>query len=243
VDFTTGARTMKIPFLPLIAAAMLLAPQAYAQGSGAAPSQSFEQLLQASTTKAVIPIFSQLLLVPMPGGFKPVQENATAAQYILEAVPSGQTADSWTEMVTIEGFKGLATTPGITPATLFATIADGFQKSCPASFSSLNIIDGPIGGNDARAGVLSCGVSPFSGGKTSETALIAIIKGQADLYSVQWAERARPSTTPIKIAAADYAERLKALQSVKLCTKVPGEAAPYPSCLGGGTYTPVPSPH
>ena len=175
-------------------------------GHVAAPGKTFEQLLQASSTKAVIPIFSQLLLVPMPAGFKAVHEDATAAQYIPEAVPAGQTVDAWTAMLTVEGFKGLATAPGATPAALFGTIADGYQKSCPSSFSSLVVVNGPIGGNDGYAGVLSCGVSPTTGGKTSESALIAIIKGQADLYSVQWAERTPPSSTPIKIAAAQYAE-------------------------------------
>ena len=63
--------------------------------------------------------------------------------------------------------------------------------------------------------------------------LIIAIKGERDYYTIQWAERSGASTTPIQFDEKKWMERLKRLTPVKLCPIVPGETAPYPSCVGG----------
>ncbi len=214
------------------AAAFLAYSPADAQNFPAAPNKTFEELLQTGSVKAITPIFSQLVLVPFPQGFQPAFEDAKAAQYIQESVPVGQTVNGWTQMFTLMGFKDLAARQDLTPRTVTGLFADGFKKSCPNSFGSRDMFEGKIGGYDAFAVVLSCGVSPSDGGKSSEAAFIATIKGQADFYSVQWAERSVRSDAPIPINASDYAQRVKALQAIKLCPRLLGERAPYPSCLG-----------
>lgn len=57
------------------------------------------------------------------------------------------------------------------------------------------------------------------------------IKGDNDYYLLIWTERAEPSSTPIPIDTAKWLERFKALAPIRLCPIVPGEAAPYASCL------------
>jgi hypothetical protein len=55
------------------------------------------------------------------------------------------------------------------------------------------------------------------------------VKGAADAYTVQWAERAAASDAAIDEAV--WRGRLHELMPIRLCAIVPGEAAPYPSCL------------
>ena len=79
------------------------------------------------------------------------------------------------------------------------------------------------------AAVASCGEVNSSG--HSETALIVAVQGAADAYTIQWAERTMPAAASPAIDEAKWRERLHQLMPIRLCAIVPGEAAPYPSCL------------
>ncbi|MEO6381410.1 MAG: hypothetical protein ABIO35_05270 [Nitrobacter sp.] len=94
-----------------------------------------------------------------------------------------------------------------------------------------------VSGFDAVTAVVSCGTSVATAGKTRESILIVVVKGQADLYTVQWAERAASSKEPIPVDIAKWSDRYNKLGPLRLCPVIPGEAAPYPSCVGppGGT--------
>ena len=69
-----------------------------------------------------------------------------------------------------------------------------------------------------------------SGGAHSESALLIAIKGAADYYTVQWAERGPASPRPIAFDEAMWNERFDKLGPIKLCPIKPGEPPPYPSC-------------
>lgn len=182
---------------------------------------------------SVTPIFSQLVSLGTPRGFVAVFEKPTAVSYIREAVPQGETVDDWTQMITVSGYKDAATEPNLTPKAFLGTIAAGFQQACPSSYGAKILSEAKISGFDAIVAVLSCGVSPTTAGKTSESALIAVIKGQADVYTIQWAEHGALSRSPIQVDEAKWQGRFNALAPIKLCPIVAGETAPYPSCVGG----------
>jgi hypothetical protein len=112
-------------------------------------------------------------------------------------------------------------------------MAGGFQRACPNSYAVKLLSETRLNGFDAAVAVVSCGVSPTTAGKTSETALIVVVKGLADIYTIQWAERSAPSNTPLQIDISKWQDRFKALNPIKLCPRVAGEKAPYPSCVGG----------
>ncbi|PRC94738.1 hypothetical protein [Solimicrobium silvestre] len=181
--------------------------------------------------RSITPIFSQLLLAPYPSGFVTIFENVSDTQYIRESVPEGENENQWSQMITLNGAKDLATKAGVTSQMLVERIAGGFQRACPTSFLAIRVSDDKIGGNEAFAAIVSCGTSPTTDGKQSETALIAVIKGDKDFYTVQWAERATASKRPLTLDASKWVERYKTLTQVKLCHIVPGEQAPYPSCV------------
>ena len=151
----------------------------------------------------------------------------------------GENVQNWTQMITVTGAKDIASKPEVTAKAYLNNMAGGFKRACPASFGAQIINENKVSGFEAIAAVVSCGVSPTTGGKTSETALMVVIKGQADIYTVQWAERASPSQVPIRADIWKSSDRYKMLGPLKLCPIVPGEQAPYPSCAGSGGKAPT----
>lgn len=196
------------------------------------PKTLDELRAQGYSVKSITPIYSQLLLTGYPQGFQTAYEKVNGPSYIRELVPVGETVDNWTKMMTISGIKGLASKADITPKIILSNMAGGFKRACPNSFSAQVVTEGKLSGFDSFVAVVSCGVSPATGGKSSETALIAVIKGQSDYYTIQWAERSAPSNEPIALDVPTWAGKLSLMSPIKLCPIVPGEQAPYPSCVG-----------
>jgi hypothetical protein len=63
--------------------------------------------------------------------------------------------------------------------------------------------------------------------------LIIAVRGSADVYTIQWAERAPGADKPAIDDAKSrdkWKDRLSKLNPIMFCAIVPGEAAPYPSC-------------
>jgi hypothetical protein len=108
-------------------AALLLLALASCVGSSTIAAESVVQ---------ISPIFGQLVLFSFPGGFKTVFENSNGSRYIRESVREGETAEQWTEMITVTGAKGLAANPNVTPQLLITQIGAGFKRACPETFSA-----------------------------------------------------------------------------------------------------------
>ncbi|MGO4380248.1 hypothetical protein [Pseudoduganella sp. RAF53_2] len=186
-----------------------------------------------ASTLSVSPIYEQLLLHAMPKGFVIQFEEDRKGQYIREAVLSGESVEHWTQMVTVTAARGLAVNAAVTPQLILGRIAQGFEKACPTTFSVQGLGRVQVtGAQDGLGAVISCGSYGSANTPHSETAVILSIKGVSDFYTIQWAERGPPSATPLPIDKASWIERLANLAPVKLCPIVPGEAPPYPSCVG-----------
>lgn len=186
---------------------------------------------QGYSVRTITRIFDQLLMFSFPKGFKPAFEDAKGGQYIQESVLDGESVKKWSQMVTITGAKGLASNPNVSPQIFANKIAGGFKNACPSSFSGTALGAFKLGTHDAFGAVVSCGVANPAGEPYSESMLLIVVKGQSDYYTIQWAERGAASKLPIKMDDAKWQGRLKQLAPFKLCPVVPGEAAPYPSCV------------
>jgi hypothetical protein len=133
-------------------------------------------------------------------------------------------------MITVTGAKGLSANPNITPEKFLLMIGDSFRKACPETFNGTLLGEVKISGHDGYGLVASCGTLNTEGKPHSETTLMIAIKGQADYYSVQWAERAAASKTPMAFDEAKWMDRLKKVSPIRLCPIIAGEAPPFPSC-------------
>ncbi len=184
---------------------------------------------QAPTPKdatVISPIFGQLVRFQMPLSFVVVYENTKGTQYTREAVPKGETVERWTQMITVTGYKGLAANANVTPEKFAGGIAGGFKRLCPDSFAAKGLGATKFSGADAYVAVAGCGTVQGR----SETVLIVVVKGVADYYTFQWAERGAAGPAPA-VEDIRWTDRLRALQPIALCGIVPGETAPYPSCI------------
>lgn len=219
--------------LPVFLIAVTLSGiQPWANAASDSIPQSVDGLRQQGyNVNWVSPIFGQLLVTAFPSGFTLAFEKTNGGQYIREAVLQGESVEKWTQMLTITGNKGLASNANLSPRKFAEISAGSFKKACPNSFSAKSIGEGKIDGYDGFVVILSCGTSPTTAGQTSESALIVTIKGASDYYTIQWAERAEKSDTPIELTPAKWVARFNQLNPIKLCTIIEGEAAPYPSCI------------
>jgi len=180
--------------------------------------------------RAVTPIFSQLVVFSFPRGFVPAFENVKASSYIQESVPAGESVNKWTQMITITGAKDLALSPNVSPLIFADSVAAGFKRVCPDSFSATSLGESKLGGYNAFSAVISCGSASSTKEQYSESLLLIVVEGVKDYYTIQWAERGDASELPLKFESAKWTGRFKKLLPIKLCSLLPGEAAPYPSC-------------
>jgi hypothetical protein len=183
--------------------------------------------------KVISPIFSQLVTFSMPSTFVVVGENTNGPSYIREAVLKGETAARWTQMITVTGAKAMVANPKMSPEIFAVSIAGGFKSACPDTFAAKGVGPAKFGDQDGYVALASCGSVVSAPDKHSETALVVAVKGSADYYTLQWAERT-PASGKRVIDEAKWLERLRQLQPIRLCPIVPGEAAPYPSCVSKG---------
>jgi hypothetical protein len=184
--------------------------------------------LPASVT-VISPVFGQLVRFSMPSSFVPVFEQTKGPNYIREAVPKGETAEQWTQMITVTGHKGAATAQ-FTPQGFANSMAGGFKGACPETFVAKGFGATKLGAQDAFVAMMGCGKVNAAADGHSEMMLLVAVKGSADGYTVQWAERGPTQTAPA-IDEAKWRQRLQALMPIRFCAIVSGEAAPYPSCV------------
>jgi hypothetical protein len=187
-----------------------------------------------SAFTVISPIFGQLVTFSLPTSFVTVFENTNGPNYTREAVLKGETAKSWTQMITVTGVKGAAGNAKgnakVSPEIFAGSMVGGFKSACPETFAAQGFGPTRFGDQDAYVAVASCGRVESSADKHSEVALIVTVKGSTDYYTLQWAERG-PAAGRDAIDEAKWLARLRQLQPIRLCPIVPGETAPYPSCV------------
>jgi hypothetical protein len=143
----------------------------------------------------------------------------------------GETLEKWSQMVTVTGAKGLAANPNASPQLFLTKMAELFKAACPDTFSVKEVGATKISGYDAFTTLIGCGTARSRGNERSESVVILAVKGSDDYYTFQWAERGPVQNQPINLNDAKWQDRLKKLNPIKICARVPGEAAPYPSCV------------
>lgn len=185
---------------------------------------------QGHSVATVTPVYSQLVMFSYPPGFKPAFAKDSGPSYIQEYVLEGETVERWTQMVTLTGAKGLAANQAVTPQRVVESIASGFQRACPSSFAAIPFGALKVSGHEAFVALFGCGAVSI-GPARSEVAMVLAVRGAADYYTIQWAERADPSSQRPVLDGEKWVARLKALNPIKVCDRVPNEPAPYPSCI------------
>ncbi len=207
----------------IFASALVTVSQLFAQKAGAPKSIT-----------SVTPIFHQLLASSIPTRFDLTSpEHANQNFYIHELVPRGQSVEQWTEMITLTGTRDASKK---TAAGSIDTAAAGYKQACASTFAYKRVGTTKISGWPAATAIISCGSAADEHGKAgavhSETALYIAIAGEQDLYTIQWAERGPASPKPLSLDDPKWSVRGRELSPIRVCPRVDGEKAPYPSCVG-----------
>lgn len=212
----------KSALLTFALAAAMLNPSAivHAQQSSAPAAPSIE---------AITPIFSQVVTWNMPLTFHGVNEKTRGNFYIMEAVPLGEDINQWSQLITITGVADAATKPELTPELYAGNLAASYQKSCPDSFAAETLVAPGVGDYTTFAALLSCGYSKEDLHPQSETAVVLVIKGAHDYYTLQWAEHADAQSGPMNPSLTKWQNRLDQLLPIHL-----SERSAVQSSLGKG---------
>lgn len=184
--------------------------------------------------RSSLPLYGQLLSLSLPAEFDPMpvfDSGQDGPQYRRELVLQGESREDWSQRLTIAAERGVTAARGRGPKNQVEAAAAGVRQDCPESFVVSRVAVAPISGFEAFAAVVSCGTSPLTRGRTSETSMILAIEGQSDLYTLTWAERGMPWSTPMAIDGQAWLDRLERLVPIKLCPLLAGELPPYPSCI------------
>ena len=157
----------------------------------------------ALTGAALAQLQNENLLVTMPQGFKVGFQDKKNNMQISEMVPSNETVEDWTEMVTVQIFFGLKTTP----AQFKDRIEKGWVSAC-AGGKAHPVSADPANGYPALIWVLSCERNPKTG--KPEITWFKAVQGNDSFYVVQKAFRFMP-------AQEQMTKALAYLGTVKVC--------------------------
>jgi hypothetical protein len=157
--------------------------------------QSFLALL-ATSAVAVFPLSparAEHLASPDLPGFVVGHEAANAEQSIREEVPSGETVDDWTRMVTTQRFGGAATR--LTPTAFLEVITSNLTAACPGARTS-RVLAGTRGGHPSAQMRAFCPLLAQTG--KPETFIMLAITGANDLHVKQVAFRRVPTDEDVE---------------------------------------------
>src|SRR5690348_1484537 len=119
------------------------------------------------------------LLVTMPQGYKVGFQQKKSGAQITEMVPSGETVEGWTEMVTVQVFNGMT---GVTPEQFRGRMVQMWSGACA------DAVAGPPtlaveNGYRIAFWMMTCPLNKASG--KPETTWFKAIEGRDSFYVVQ----------------------------------------------------------
>ena len=164
-----------------------------------------------AASAAAAQLQSENLLVTMPDGFKMDFQQKNKDMLISEMVPSAESVNDWTQMVTVQIFFGLKSGP----EEFKSKVETGWARACRGS-SAHAVAQGKENGYPFAVWLLACPLNKTTG--KPEFTWFKAMQGNDSLYVVQVALKARPSEEATT-RWMDY------LRTVRVCdTRLPDRA-------------------
>lgn len=166
-------------------------------------------LLLCLGTAASAQLKNENLLVSLPQGFKVGFSDSRNGMNMQEWVPSNETVQNWTEMVTVQVFLNRT---DLDPVKFLATLQQQWAGACKGSVAT-PVATSRVNGYPSASMLLRCPLLERTG--KPETTMVKTIRGNDSFYVVQRAIRAVP--TPVQLE-----QTKKYLDGVGLCdTRLP----------------------
>ena len=131
------------------------------------------------------------LLVAMPDGFKVGHSASRNGMDMQEWVPSNETVENWSEMVTVQVFRDRS---DIDPGRYQAEMSKLWARACPGAVVG-PVATGFTNGYPSASLLLRCPLLASTG--KPEVAAIKAIKGRDSFYVVQRAVRSEPASAKL----------------------------------------------
>ncbi len=155
------------------------------------------------TGAATAQLVNENLLVGLPAGFKIAFQDRKPNIQMTEAIPSNETLENWTEMVTIQIFFGMKSTPD-----QFRSRLEQWWRGACADGRGDEITKGAEKGYPFAIFVLSCPLNPKTG--KPEITWFKAVQGNDSFYLVQKAFKYMPSKDQVTLT-------MKYLGAVTVC--------------------------
>lgn len=155
--------------------------------------RTFLALFAVSGLAGTSPAAAERLAPQSVPGFILGYEAANDEQSIREEVPTGETVEDWTRMVTTQWFAGAA--ERLTPTEFFEVITRSLVAGCPGARTSPPVTSSK-GGHSAAQMRADCPQVAQTG--KPETFVILAIAGHRDLHVKQVAFRRIPTAADLQ---------------------------------------------
>ena len=154
------------------------------------------------------------LLAELPDGFKVDYEAQQNNMTISEMVPSNESVDDWSTLITVQIFMGMT---GTTPEQYQENMNQSWFNAC-ADSGSYPVADGEENGYRFVLWQLYCPINPAT--QKVEYAYLKAIQGNDSFYLVQVAFRHEPSNDEIT-------QWMQYMKQVSVCdSRIPEQACP-----------------
>jgi hypothetical protein len=150
------------------------------------------------------PFVNENLLAGAPPGYKIGFQDKKSELQLTEWVPVGQTVDNWTEMLTVQVFYGLKSTP----EQFMRDLERRWRGACPVAGEAQPVVSGVENGYASLVWILDCPQNPNTG--QLELTWFKGIQGNDSFYVVQKAFKFNPSKQQI-------ARWIGYLKAVRVC--------------------------
>lgn len=174
-----------------------------------------------------VPAGEHLLAFTLPDGFVAVSEGDIVARRV------GETADNWTEVLTLTVDPERANSDPSMDASMLGGL---MQERCPDTLEQGGYGSWDIPGTEEGAYSTwnSCGTVIGSDPPRSEQQFSIAISGPSGGYILTRVVVGPPSEEGLSAGVDELDAAMEKLTTgMKVCEVTPGEAAPYPSCIGG----------
>lgn len=158
---------------------------------------------------------AEMLVASMPAGFKTGYEAAQGGQTIEERVPTAETVENWSRMITLQRFSGIA---AVGAHGLLERLGGLMAQSCPGAKVGA-ITNGTEGGHPVAALRVDCPLNGATG--KPETMFARAFQGASNVYLAQYAYRSKPTAEQAGTATA-YLATVRLREAAKYASRSRG---------------------
>lgn len=181
----------------------------------------------AETQLVAVPAEDHLLVFTLPEGFEAVSEGDVVARR------AGETAENWTEILTLTVDHERADQDPSMDASMLGGVV---QAMCPDTLEQGGYGSWDIPGTERGAYSTwnSCGKVIGSDPARSEQWFSIAVSGPSGVYILTRVVLGPASEDGLEHDSDTIDTQMEQLVTgIKVCEATPGEAAPYPTCIGG----------